>query len=192
MARTVKEAAILALQLLEDEEDGWIGVDLDGTLAKHSGWKGATHIGEPIPKMVARVRRWVGHGKKVKIFTARADDERAVNAIKKWLKKHELPDLEVTNLKDPKMTEFWDDKAVAVEKNTGEVKEAESPKNFLRRVAPVLRQQQRLHSEFQTSDGYRLKFEPEYNVWSDGEMDFDDENGHPVDSHGQPLEGQFL
>ena len=122
MARTVKEAAILALQLLEDEEDGWIGVDLDGTLAKHTGWKGATHIGEPIPKMVARVRRWVWHGKKVKIFTARADDERAVNAIKKWLKKHELPDLEVTNLKDPKMIEFWDDKAVAVEKNTGEEK----------------------------------------------------------------------
>ena len=74
--------------------------------------------------MAARVRRWVGHGKKVKIFTARADDERTVNAIKKWLKKNDLPDLEVTNLKDHHMKEFWDDRAVAVKKNTGEVKEA--------------------------------------------------------------------
>ena len=122
MARTIKEAAILALQLLEKEEEGWIGVDLDGTLAKYTGWKGLTHIGEPIPKMVARVRRWVGRGKRVKIFTARADDEKSVNAIKKWLKKNEMPDLEVTNLKDAACIEFWDDKAVAVEKNTGEEK----------------------------------------------------------------------
>lgn len=115
----------LLFTLLEgDEEDGWIGVDLDGTLAKHTGYKGATKIGEPIPAMVNRIRRWVGHGKKVKIFTARADDERSVNAIKKWLKDNELPDLEVTNLKDCKMTELWDDKAIGVVKNTGKVKES--------------------------------------------------------------------
>jgi hypothetical protein len=118
----------IVLTLLEDDKDeGWIGVDFDGTLSKHTKWKGSTHCGEPIPKMVARVRRWVGHGKKVKIFTARADDEKSVNAIKKWLKKNELPDLEITNLKDPHMIEFWDDKAVAVKKNTGEVKESKNP-----------------------------------------------------------------
>ena len=117
--RHINEAAILAISLLDDDDEGWIGVDLDGTLAKHTGWKGITHIGDPIPAMVARVRRWVGRGKKVKIFTARADDEKAVTAIKKWLKKHELPDLEVTNLKDQKMIEFWDDRAVQVQKNTG-------------------------------------------------------------------------
>jgi hypothetical protein len=72
----------------------------------------------------------------VKIFTARADDEKGVNAIKAWLKKHELPDLEVTNLKDQKMIEFWDDKAVQVRKNTGQrVGEAEDPKAALRRVS---------------------------------------------------------
>jgi hypothetical protein len=27
---------------------GWIGVDLDGTLAHYDGWKGIDHIGEPI------------------------------------------------------------------------------------------------------------------------------------------------
>lgn len=26
---------------------GWIGVDLDGTLAEYHGWKGAEHIGQP-------------------------------------------------------------------------------------------------------------------------------------------------
>lgn len=113
--------------LLEDEEEGWIGVDFDGTLAKHTSYKGPTKLGEPVPKMVARVRRWVGHGKRVKIFTARADDEKSVNAIKKWLKDNELPDLEITNLKDKEMIEFWDDKAVAVKRNTGEVKESEFP-----------------------------------------------------------------
>jgi len=29
---------------------GWVGVDLDGTLAHYDGWKGADHIGEPGPR----------------------------------------------------------------------------------------------------------------------------------------------
>jgi hypothetical protein len=122
---TALEVSSILLTLLEaDDADDCIAVDLDGTLAKYTGWKGATKIGEPIPAMVNRVRRWVGHGKKVKIFTARADDERSVNAIKKWLKANELPDLEITNLKDQHMTCFYDDRAVSVEKNTGRIKEA--------------------------------------------------------------------
>ncbi len=121
--RFVNEA-VLMVKLLLAEDDGWIGVDLDGTLARHTGWKGATKIGSPIPRMVRRVRYWVGHGRKVKIFTARADDERSVNAIKRWLKDNDLPDLEITNLKDKNCIEFWDDKAKAVEKNTGRLKES--------------------------------------------------------------------
>jgi hypothetical protein len=35
----------------------WVGVDLDGTLAEYHGFKGPEHIGKPIPKMVARVKR---------------------------------------------------------------------------------------------------------------------------------------
>ena len=35
---------------------GWIGVDLDGTLAIYTGWKGCDHVGEPIPPMVERVK----------------------------------------------------------------------------------------------------------------------------------------
>jgi hypothetical protein len=119
--RRINEAVLLALTLLEDE-GGWLGVDLDGTLAKYTDYKGKTTIGEPIPAMVNRIRRWVGHGKKVKIFTARARDEEGVAAIKKWLKKHELPDLEVTNIKDHKMICFYDDKAIQVQKNTGKLR----------------------------------------------------------------------
>lgn len=109
----------------EKHYEPWIGVDLDGTLAKQPEDKKYVpdRIGEPVAAMLKRVREWIDDGKTVKIFTARADDEKAVTAIKKWLQKHDLPDLDVTNLKDPGMTEFWDDKAVAVEKNTGKIAE---------------------------------------------------------------------
>lgn len=50
---------------------GWIGVDLDGTLAEYNGWQGIDHIGKPIPKMVNRVKKWLSEGVQVKIFTAR-------------------------------------------------------------------------------------------------------------------------
>lgn len=50
---------------------GWIGVDLDGTIAEYHGWVSPTHIGAPIPKMVERVKVWLSEGKEVRIFTAR-------------------------------------------------------------------------------------------------------------------------
>ena len=132
--------ALVRLLLKEAEDkDAWIGVDLDGTLARYTKWKGSTHIGSPIPRMVRRVRRWVSHGKKVKIFTARADDEKSVNAIKKWLKDNDLPDLEITNLKDQHMTEIWDDRAVSVQKNTGKVKEAQDIEQQLIRAAKPIK-----------------------------------------------------
>ncbi len=40
----------------------WIGVDLDGTLAHYTGWKGPEHIGEPIEEMAERVREWLSKG----------------------------------------------------------------------------------------------------------------------------------
>lgn len=50
----------------------WISVDLDGTLAEYHIWYGADHIGNPIPAMMERVRRWLEEGVTVKIFTAPA------------------------------------------------------------------------------------------------------------------------
>lgn len=107
----------------KDDYEEWIGVDLDGTLAKYTAWKGPYHIGEPIAPMVNRVKRWTREGVKVKIFTSRAvAGKRMVQRIEDWLQKAGLPPLEVTNEKDPGMIELWDDiKLVQVESNTGAV-----------------------------------------------------------------------
>jgi len=102
-----------------EQEKPWIGVDLDGTLAHDYGWKGAHHIGSPIKRMVDRVRRWHNAGKRVKIFTARASKPDCIAPIKAWLKKHRLPDLEITCTKDPGMTQLWDDRAVPMRRNRG-------------------------------------------------------------------------
>ena len=97
---------------------GWIGVDLDGTLAHYTGWLGPEHIGEPIIPMLARVNNWLALGKEVRIFTARASDPSQIPAVKKWLANLGL-DLQVTNVKDFAMIELWDDRCVQVELNTG-------------------------------------------------------------------------
>lgn len=104
---------------------GWIGVDLDGTLAEYHGWKGLHHIGDPIPLMMNRVKKWIAEDRQVKIFTARCaihEPERSevIAAIHNWCRKHGLPDLEVTNTKDFAMIELWDDRCVQVRMNTGE------------------------------------------------------------------------
>lgn len=104
---------------------GWIGVDLDGTLAHYDHWRGVEHIGEPIQPMIDRVRRWLDEGKEVRIFTARVSDpsrdqrRRAIAAITRWCEQHIGQPLEVTNVKDYGMIELWDDRAVQVEFNTG-------------------------------------------------------------------------
>lgn len=99
---------------------GWFGVDLDGTLAHHEGWKGSRYIGPPIPKMLERVKRWLKQGRIVKIFTARANDPDAIPAIKAWCREHIGQELEITATKDYSMVELWDDRAVQVIPNTGE------------------------------------------------------------------------
>lgn len=110
---------------------GWIGVDLDGTLAEYTTWKGPQHIGAPIPAMVERVKAWLAEGRDVRIFTARVSHSGNFNvarmieireareAIYAWCREHIGRELPVTNVKDFRMTELWDDRAVAVEMNTG-------------------------------------------------------------------------
>jgi hypothetical protein len=102
----------------------WIGVDLDGTLAHDPGNKrenrALEQIGSPIKPMLNRLRKWIAEGKTVKIFTARASSPRQVVMIKKWLASYGLPDLEVTNVKDLRMVELWDDRCVQVTTNLGE------------------------------------------------------------------------
>lgn len=101
---------------------GWIGVDLDGTLAQYGGWQGPDHIGEPVPAMLERVKAWIAKGRDVRIFTARVayDCEHNTAIIQQWLERHGLPRLPVTCSKDYGMVELWDDRCVQVVPNTGE------------------------------------------------------------------------
>lgn len=104
------------------EENHWIGVDLDGTLAEYTVWKGFEDIGKIIPTMADRIKIWLKQGKMVKIFTARASGgEQAISYIQNWMLKNGLPVLEITNVKDHNMIELWDDLCVSVETNTGKI-----------------------------------------------------------------------
>lgn len=98
---------------------GWIGVDLDGTLAYYDKWRGIEYIGDPIPSMLFRIKKWLADGIKVKIFTARACTPEAIPYIQKWLVQAGLPVLEITNIKDYLMIELWDDRAIQIIQNEG-------------------------------------------------------------------------
>lgn len=113
------------------KSEGWIGVDLDGTLAVYDGWRGPYHIGHPIKPMVQRILRWLGEGRDVRIFTARMTDlprnedgtphdlVKVRASIDDWCRTVLGRTLPVTNVKDWHMTELWDDRAVQVRPNTG-------------------------------------------------------------------------
>jgi len=114
--------------------NGWIGVDLDATLARYEKWEGVEHIGEPIPRMVERIVEWLEQGVQVKIVTARVycgesgepagdrfrDSQMARTVIEKWCLKHIGVILPVTCCKDFGMITLWDDRCVQVKPNTGE------------------------------------------------------------------------
>ena len=121
------------MDLKIDKKDLWIGVDLDGTLAILDEYVSPTHIGEPIPAMVKRVKQWCKEGKQVKIMTARVSPNfhQAVGlmrargikpAIQVWCHKNLGFVPEITCEKDHLMIELWDDiKLVNVKRNTGEI-----------------------------------------------------------------------
>jgi hypothetical protein len=101
---------------------GWIGVDLDGTLAHYDHWRGPGHIGEPVEPMLERVKEWLKQGRDVKIFTARVcygDPEKCRPVIEAWCLKHLGQVLKVTNEKDFGMIELWDDRCIQVYTNQG-------------------------------------------------------------------------
>jgi hypothetical protein len=81
--------------------------------------------------MVQRVRQFLREGWDVRIFTARVYQDGtpesaaaaalAREAIEVWCERHVGRRLPVTNLKDTRMVELWDDRAVQVEPNTGRI-----------------------------------------------------------------------
>lgn len=100
---------------------GWIGIGFDGTLAE---WAIPPQVGQPIPAMIDRVKRFLGEGRLVKVVTARiatADldaNMEAVKAIGDWCEKHigvRLPLLGI----DPHMIGFYDHCAFRVAHNKG-------------------------------------------------------------------------
>jgi hypothetical protein len=97
----------------------WTGVDLDGTLACLDRNAPYDEVGEPVPAMMALVRKMINNGIRVKIFTARAEDPEQIPIIRKWLKDNNLPELEITNVKDYNMQRLYDDRCIQVERNTG-------------------------------------------------------------------------
>lgn len=112
---------------------GWIGVDLDGTLAHYDKWVQWNVIGSVIEPMKQRIVQWLAEGKEVRIFTARvafASDkcyvtntvftrEQITDVIQTWLEANGLPRLRVTHEKDFRMIELWDDRCIQVIPNTG-------------------------------------------------------------------------
>jgi len=103
----------------------WVGFDLDGTLAKYEGWRGPTHIGEPIEEIVKLAKSHIDAGQEVRIFTARmsAPDENDRNAVLEavanWCEAQGLGRLVATNKKDYEMVACYDDRCLQVSPNDG-------------------------------------------------------------------------
>ena len=114
-----------------DPQKAWIGCDLDGTLAKYDGWKGWQHIGEPVEKMVLKLKSYMERGLTVKIWTARCSKvslarsnitfEQMSKVIQDWTEKVFGKRLEVVTEKDCDMLFTFDDSVMQVEPNTGNI-----------------------------------------------------------------------
>lgn len=104
---------------------GYILVDLDHTLGHYTTHKEqGLNIGDPIPAMVERIKRWLKDGEDVRIFTARAsradfkgsDEEKM---IQEWCESVFGHPLQIQNWKCFDCKAIWDNIAVTVEVNSG-------------------------------------------------------------------------
>jgi hypothetical protein len=113
---------------MEQKQTGWVGVDFDGTLSKF-GKSNPDELGEPVPRMVERVKAMLAAGVEVRIVTARAQmpgrgpvpelDLVQISGIHAWCLKHIGRTVPVQFWKDYAMRELWDDRAVSVVMNEG-------------------------------------------------------------------------
>lgn len=105
---------------------GWIAVDADKTLFEYDSGKFRVDVfGRPIPLMVARVRMHLENDEEVRLFTARvADPEWESKGKPAWEQLSQYlfgTVLKATNVKDYELYLIYDDKAVQVVPNTGEL-----------------------------------------------------------------------
>lgn len=105
---------------------GWVGFDLDGTLAEYTHWRKDGGVGKPIWPMVNLLKQYLASGYRCKIFTARvcgarddAEREEQIAKIASWCQTYVGQQLEVTHEKDYGMILLYDDRCVSVEANTG-------------------------------------------------------------------------
>lgn len=111
--------------------NGWIGVDLDGTLSLHEANLSVPDaIGPPVPAMVARVKLWLEQGWEVRVVTPRVSTnlpkafrDHQQRLICAWTEEVFGTFLFATSEKDFNMLELWDDRARRVEHNTGRLLE---------------------------------------------------------------------
>lgn len=144
-----------------------IAVDFDGTLADDSRVK-YPECGPPVWRMVERVRRWIAEGHEVVLFTARLAEKDVhrerdqVKRLTEWLDLYGIHNTDgtviaMTAWKLPKFDEFWDDKAVAVIRNTGSTYfEAEQYRENWRTPQDVTGNGAQLELQFGDSD-YRSR-----------------------------------
>ena len=105
---------------------GWVGFDLDKTLAVYGTWNGTVSpIGEPLADMIALIKQYQAAGTEVRILTARAypykgeDPAPMIAAVQDWCEAQGLGRLPVTCEKDPECFRIYDDIAEGVMPNTG-------------------------------------------------------------------------
>ncbi len=113
---------------------GWIGIDLDSTLAEyiHGQWP---EIGPPVLDMLRLVKEFLDEGREVRIMTARVghlftkhptqsqkdDAQMQELLVQMWCRTHLGVVLPVTAVKDYDMCCLFDDRAITVGKNTGKI-----------------------------------------------------------------------
>lgn len=104
-------------------------VDLDNTLAEGMVPHDPDKIGPPIRAMVTKVKGWIKKGDKVCIITARMCTtvhsplrlRRTRRMIQQYCLEHIGVSIPVTAEKHPAITDYWDDRAHRIEKDTGKV-----------------------------------------------------------------------
>lgn len=132
LAFAQREVARMLVRRGMEPIEPWIGVDFDGTLAeKPEQYRGPGWTGKPVLAMVDRVRGWLAEGRNVRVLTARvssknppAEVDEARAAIEQWTEEQFGRRLDVVSEKDPGMVELWDDRAVRIRENTGQVAKA--------------------------------------------------------------------
>lgn len=96
---------------------GYIAFDFDKTIAVRNSGDSIFKFGEPIPKTIEFIKFLQSKKRKVRIITARSEKQFA--AIKTWLAKQGITDVEVSNTKTSAMDILFDDKGVGIIANEG-------------------------------------------------------------------------